>query len=225
MEGMAHGRQRLSEALLDLHDDAMMLEELDGFIAGVLVCPEMIPPSVWLPCVWDREGDPAFEDLAHANEVLGLIMEHYNDVALTLFERPQGYAPLFAIDERNGDILWELWIAGFDRAAKLRPDAWLPLMADRRAAEAWRGLMTLVAIDRHESRLPAAQIEALRNIAPEKIAAWVLDLNDWRLAQLGRSPRPRVEDRPLSPFPGKVGRNDRCPCGSGRKYKKCCGMN
>jgi len=23
----------------------------------------------------------------------------------------------------------------------------------------------------------------------------------------------------------KVGRNDPCPCGSGRKYKKCCGAN
>ena len=23
----------------------------------------------------------------------------------------------------------------------------------------------------------------------------------------------------------KVGRNDPCPCGSGKKYKKCCGMN
>lgn len=23
----------------------------------------------------------------------------------------------------------------------------------------------------------------------------------------------------------KVGRNDACPCGSGRKYKKCCGAN
>jgi uncharacterized protein YecA (UPF0149 family) len=23
--------------------------------------------------------------------------------------------------------------------------------------------------------------------------------------------------------PGKIGRNDPCPCGSGRKYKKCCG--
>jgi SWIM/SEC-C metal-binding protein len=23
--------------------------------------------------------------------------------------------------------------------------------------------------------------------------------------------------------PQKVGRNDPCPCGSGRKYKKCCG--
>ena len=23
----------------------------------------------------------------------------------------------------------------------------------------------------------------------------------------------------------KVGRNDSCPCGSGKKYKKCCGKN
>ena len=23
----------------------------------------------------------------------------------------------------------------------------------------------------------------------------------------------------------KVGRNDPCPCGSGKKYKKCCGMH
>lgn len=26
-------------------------------------------------------------------------------------------------------------------------------------------------------------------------------------------------------LPAKVGRNDACPCGSGKKYKKCCGMN
>jgi preprotein translocase subunit SecA len=29
---------------------------------------------------------------------------------------------------------------------------------------------------------------------------------------------------PAAGFPdGKVGRNDPCPCGSGKKYKKCCG--
>lgn len=27
----------------------------------------------------------------------------------------------------------------------------------------------------------------------------------------------------LGKSPGKVGRNDPCPCGSGKKYKKCCG--
>ncbi|RJQ53131.1 MAG: hypothetical protein C4526_07140 [Nitrospiraceae bacterium] len=24
---------------------------------------------------------------------------------------------------------------------------------------------------------------------------------------------------------GRTSRNDSCPCGSGKKYKKCCGMN
>jgi uncharacterized protein YecA (UPF0149 family) len=29
---------------------------------------------------------------------------------------------------------------------------------------------------------------------------------------------------PAQPAPsGKVGRNDPCPCGSGKKFKKCCG--
>lgn len=34
-----------------------------------------------------------------------------------------------------------------------------------------------------------------------------------------------VEARPRFPVPAapKVGRNERCPCGSGRKYKRCCG--
>ena len=34
---------------------------------------------------------------------------------------------------------------------------------------------------------------------------------------------------PLPPFnmttPRKIGRNEKCPCGSGKKYKSCCGTN
>jgi hypothetical protein len=36
------------------------------------------------------------------------------------------------------------------------------------------------------------------------------------------SARPRSVAPPLQL--SKVGRNDACPCGSGRKYKKCCGV-
>jgi preprotein translocase subunit SecA len=41
-------------------------------------------------------------------------------------------------------------------------------------------------------------------------------------------PSPRTESAPPKPSPHhsngtKVGRNDPCPCGSGKKYKKCCG--
>jgi hypothetical protein len=33
------------------------------------------------------------------------------------------------------------------------------------------------------------------------------------------------DDAPMEPYraPAKVGRNEPCPCGSGKKYKKCCG--
>jgi SEC-C motif-containing protein len=32
-----------------------------------------------------------------------------------------------------------------------------------------------------------------------------------------------IRNRPLRRETPKVGRNDPCPCGSGRKYKRCCG--
>ena len=32
-------------------------------------------------------------------------------------------------------------------------------------------------------------------------------------------PEPKRREEP------KVGRNDPCPCGSGKKYKQCCGKN
>jgi len=33
-------------------EDGMLLSEFDGFCAGLIVCPEMIMPGEWLPCVW-----------------------------------------------------------------------------------------------------------------------------------------------------------------------------
>ena len=32
-----------------------------------------------------------------------------------------------------------------------------------------------------------------------------------------------VKPRPFKRVTAKVGRNDPCPCGSGKKHKKCCG--
>ena len=58
------------------------------------------------------------------NRVLGLVMKHYNGVARTLNKRPDCYGPLFAVDERHNDILWELRIVGFEKAVKPRPAAW-----------------------------------------------------------------------------------------------------
>lgn len=52
--------KQLEQELLTLDEGAMLLEVLDGFIAGLLVCPELIMPSEWLRWVWDSEegGEP-----------------------------------------------------------------------------------------------------------------------------------------------------------------------
>jgi hypothetical protein len=47
-----------------------------------------------------------------------------------------------------------------------------------------------------------------------------------RAEELARAARGEFEDDgPMAPYrsPPKVGRNEPCPCGSGKKYKKCCG--
>lgn len=46
-----------------------------------------------------------------------------------------------------------------------------------------------------------------------------------RASQLVSSDDPPVPDAPVDQAKRErsVGRNDPCPCGSGRKYKRCCG--
>jgi uncharacterized protein len=219
--------KQLRGELLALGDDAMLAEELDGFIAGLLVCPELIKPAEWLSAVWGyEEGDePVFDNLEHANRVLDLVGEYYNHVARTLFERPERYEPLFLIDDRDNEVVWELWIAGFEQAVKLRPDAWQKLLtADPETAQALSGLLTLADVNRHDPRFTHEELDVLSAAAPEQIGPWVVALNEWRLANYA----PQIVETPQSLFANpasKIGRNDPCPCGSGKKYKKCCGLN
>ena len=225
MSGLSRRLKQLDEELLALGEETMLLEELDGFIAGLLVCPELIKPGDWLPIVWNRDRadqQPVFEDLGHVNRVLGLVMEHYNDVARTLMENPDRYSPLFAIDKRNDDVLWELWIEGFEKAVALRPAAWKTFLdAEGDTVAAMSGMLMLAAIARRDEEVK--DHDTASATAPDRIADWVVNLNEWRLANY--QPTQSIDPRGGSASRKKVGRNDPCPCGSGKKYKKCCGLN
>jgi uncharacterized protein len=153
-------------------------------------------------------------------------MEHYNDVARILMDRRDRNDPLLAVDQRNGDVLWEFWIEGFEKAVKLRPAAWTKLsIADADTATAMHGMLTLIDVASGNRDMPRAERDALDAKAPDDIARWVVALNEWRLANYRPPPGPGA--MPQRPFAatGKVGRNDPCPCGSGRKYKRCCGLH
>lgn len=58
--------------------------------------------------------------------------------------------------------------------------------------------------------------------SPAQTAAQFAHQYNKLLHRLGRSDRPSLHASFLGVAGNKVGRNDPCPCGSGKKYKKCC---
>lgn len=208
------GLARLDYFLACQKDEVMMASELDGFLTGLLVCPEMSLPSEWLPVVWGGEG-PVFQDQTEANEILGLIMALYNDIT-TRLDDPDTYEPLIE-EDIDGTFLWELWAEGFGKAIALRPWAWSKFKdrpEDDPAAGAFMRLAALATIARSTDEDPELYDELDEQVSyesPQIIAICVYELHKDRL--LIHQRKPRIE---------KVGRNDPCPCGSGKKYKKCC---
>jgi len=230
MESDAH-LIALDELFLSKTDeDGMLLSEFDGFCAGVIVCPEPVPPSEWLPHVWGSNGTPEFESEDALQSALDLIMGHYNDVAQTLMPPEFEYGPVFDIDGRTDETIWEMWVLGFERAMRLRSEVWEQIVEgeDEEAGASITMMLALHGIAEGKSDLPESSIADLRDKAPDLITDMVIALNRWTKGY-PQSDLLLPEEEPLGsvvPFrANKVGRNEPCPCGSGRKYKRCCGAN
>ena len=78
--------------------------------------------------------------------------------------------------------------------------------------------MTLGAIATSEHPLSGEEVDELTSNAADVIPDLVELLNTWRRGR-------HVLEQGVSSHSAKVGRNDPCPCGSGKKYKKCCGAS
>jgi preprotein translocase subunit SecA len=59
-------------------------------------------------------------------------------------------------------------------------------------------------------------------VAMPTITARAMDVQESRGELPGGEPRRTPAPAPRSATGEKVGRNDPCPCGSGKKYKRCC---
>ena len=112
-------------------DDSMGLSDLDGFLTGIVVGPELILPSEWLPVIWGGE-EPMFQTEHETRAVLGTIMGRYNEIVACLDTDPDDFDPIF-LEGPEGEVIASDWAAGFLDAVALRPMAWKPLMEHDRA--------------------------------------------------------------------------------------------
>lgn len=208
-------------------DEGLLMSDFDGFCAGLIVCPEMIPPSEWLPVVWGANA-PDFENEADLQAALDLIMAHYNDVARGLMPPNVSCSPVYDHDTRTDEILWEGWACGFEQAMRLRSHLWEAIVEsdDEEASSSVLMMLELYNIADGKSELTETQIDELTDAAPDLIPELVFAINRWTKGQAKTEPFPSMAaNAPFSPsVPQKVGRNAPCPCGSGKKFKKCCGV-
>ncbi len=197
---------------------ALLPLELDGYLTGIIVAPDLILPSQWIDGLWG-EDEPLFDSTEQAQAALGSVMEHYN-ATIDLIER-QGakYRPMFMDAKGKADLAKaHIWVRGFWRAMAFVPDAWEALVEDERTeilVEPFAVFADLEALGR--GPMPE-DIDEIRRDNAAFIPRVLPALRE--LAKM-RAVRPQARDSTGR----KPGRNAPCRCGSGKKYKRCCGLN
>ncbi len=186
-------------------DCVFSVSELDGFLTALLTGPEPLSPTVWLPVLWDGFM-PEFASREAAEELTGLLLRHADDLGRVLFEAPEEFQPIYEMGD-EGEVLVEEWCYGYMRAVEFSRKQWQPLFDAQPELLAAQMLLSgaYVAPDEEE---PAE--EELANLRDEMLPESVFAVRDFWL---------EVAQKPKAERPG---RNDPCPCGSGKKYKQCC---
>jgi uncharacterized protein len=204
----------------------MNLEQLDGFFAALICGPVNVAPSEYLPVILGDEM--ILEDTVNAQPVLqdflSLIMRHWNVIVDTL-QSGEVFLPLLLEDEKGVSHAND-WANGFLRGMELRRVEWAALLDDKEHG-GW--IVPIFALAHEHDPDPEMRPykEPISAEAREKLivgaAAAVTGI--YRYFEAQRLVEKHLPDN-ASTFRRsmpKVGRNDPCPCGSGKKFKQCCG--
>jgi len=211
-------------------DETMMMDCLDGFLTAIVSAPVMLRPSVWLPRVWgpSANDEPIFETYAQAERITGLIMRHFNGIVNILQNDPDAFEPVFDItvypDDPHEYVDGEMWAYGYVTGVDLQNSDWERFFEEPDSVEVFKPLYLLGAVEvtPEEEALTETpfQREELTKQIPAS-AAWIY--------QFWQPFRQAVAERTIATTyqreNPKIGRNDPCPCGSGKKFKKCCGAS
>lgn len=197
---------------------AMRPLELDGYLTGLIVAPDLIPPSLWIEGLWG-EDEPVFDTTEQLQTVLNSVMAHYNATIDLIDKHGPDHRPMFMDKAGNADLdKAHIWVRGFWQAMTLAPEAWSALAEDERTEILVEPFATFVDLDAIDDGPMPDNIDEIRRNSADLIPRVLPALR--KIAQI-RAARPPARQSAHR----KTGRNDACPCGSGKKYKRCCGLN
>ena len=120
-------------------------------------------------------------------------------------------------------VVDEYWMDNIDAMQELRQGIGLRAYGQNDPVVAYKK----EGYEMFESMIAAIQAETIRRIFLARVQVGATTVKRERVAKVtGESAGSdgTVKKQPVKKGQ-KVGRNDPCPCGSGKKYKKCCGMH
>jgi uncharacterized protein len=200
--------------------EGMPLDAVDGLMAAVACGPGLVMPSVWLPVIWGGQM-PEFESQTQAQEIMDLLMKMYNSVVRQINDGT--YGPMISDYTNEEGETFEVpsdWCHGFIKGMNLRMKLWEKrLKSDEELNDILSPIVHLA--DPPDDLVDAWATGDTRDELLDALAVAVTDLRDyWREygPQVGESDHTVFAPKGRKPRPG-----DRCPCGSGKRYRDCCG--
>jgi uncharacterized protein len=180
-----------------------------GVMTAVIVGPKGIPPAEWMAEAASLTPEQAASEDA---KLLKAMMLSEHDQIFKSLRSHSNYKPFFWEDS-EGRLITKDWAYGFLAGVRLRSAAWKPLEEGNDQA-----LIAVVFALLQNEEMNAGFAEKGGNPA-ELFEIAQTEISGLIQAQYSIRKEPDLD---LGQSERKVGRNDPCPCGSGKKYKKCC---
>lgn len=208
-------------------EEVMMMDMVDGFMHAIAIGPTTVYPKQWLPEIWGtKEMMPPMDSIDELNHILGLVMRHFNSVIAGLEDDPPEVSPYWSevTYREDGEQPREYddaegWAYGFVLGMRLCWKDWQPLLRTPQG-QAWFRPIALLGEDEYSAdQDELTRTPAMRAALALQIPHAVLNMHAHWLP-LRRAVYEREVAKSLQ---SKVGRNEPCPCGSTKKFKKCCG--
>jgi len=214
------------------------IHEIYGLFYGCLGASHFVRPSDYLPLILD-DSKP-LQSLEVANQLMGSLMSLWNGLACCTqpgektfyFPRteypksPDGLKQRIVDDRAMMDYFMKGLDLGGTNEEEFSPNA---LGATKELAEIMAHLqryLELLDTDPEAKNQPTAETLALFDGLEDGILGGFKVIIDSLRGVRQKNVEGMGAFRPApAPTPArstKVGRNDLCPCGSGKKYKKCC---
>lgn len=202
-------------------DEAMTLDTLQGFLCAMACGPETVAQSEWLA---EALGEsPSYESPAQAEETTALLLKFYDSIASALANGEDFDLILYGLEDNPEELDYAPWCDGFVYGSQIGEINWFQAAGEfsedlSEKMEVFfllNGLLKEDALKHKEPWLSAKEERLAIAKAQEALPATIGDI--FRFWQTQRAVPSTVRRSSA-----KVGRNDPCPCGSGKKFKKCC---